>query len=434
SKGYTYGLQKIYEMVINNDPTYAYLLHSNSLVAQKMVMAHVFGHADFFKNNDWFAHTNRKMIDEMANHGSRVRKYIERYGLDEVEAFLDICLSLDNLIDYHAPFIKRHADPEELEKDADDVPVVARLEAKDYMRHYINPPQYIEEQERKLREEQKKKKEKFPIEPEKDVLLFLLHHAPLEAWQHDILGIVREEAYYFAPQGQTKIMNEGWASYWHSKIMTEKVLDDSEVIDYADMNAGLLATAPGQLNPYKLGVELFRDIEDRWNKGKFGKEYEACDDMVAKKNWNKELGLGREKIFQVRKLYNDITFIDTFLTPEFCVEQKLFTYAYDRNRGVYYIEDREFRKIKEKLLNGLTNFGQPRIYVEDANYGNRGELYLTHRFDGIELQIDYARDTLVNLFKIWKRPVNLQTVVNNKGVLLSFNGEKHIERTIQIKE
>src|SRR5512143_2826133 len=103
SKSYAYGLHRIYELVINTDPCYAYLLASNQPVDQKLVMAHVYGHADFFKRNLWFAHTNRKMLDEMANHASRMRSYVERYGLERVEDFLDACLSLENLLGLHAP-------------------------------------------------------------------------------------------------------------------------------------------------------------------------------------------------------------------------------------------------------------------------------------------------------------------------------------------
>src|SRR3989440_4201571 len=106
-KGYDYGLSKIYEMVINNDPCYAYLMRSNPDVDQKLVMAHVFGHNDFFKNNAYFAHTNRKMMDEMANHGARIRRYAEKFGEDEVENFLDRCMSIDDLIDVHATTIRR---------------------------------------------------------------------------------------------------------------------------------------------------------------------------------------------------------------------------------------------------------------------------------------------------------------------------------------
>ena len=107
AKGYRYGLQKIYEMVINNDPCYAYLLRCNQMVDQKLVMAHVYGHNDFFKNNIWFSQTNRKMMDEVANHGSRIRTHMERHGEETVENFIDSCLSLENLIDIYSPLIKR---------------------------------------------------------------------------------------------------------------------------------------------------------------------------------------------------------------------------------------------------------------------------------------------------------------------------------------
>ena len=120
--------------------------------------------------------------------------------------------------------------------------------------------------------------------------------------------------YYFAPQAQTKIMNEGWASFWHSRIMTTKALKDTELVDYADCHASTMGTQPGRINPYKLGIELYKHIEERWNKGQFGKEWDDCDDFAVKKRWDKQTGLGREKIFQVRKLYNDVTFIDEFLT------------------------------------------------------------------------------------------------------------------------
>src|SRR5690606_27270347 len=295
SRSYAYGLSKIYEMVINNDPTYAYLLAANHRVDQKLVMAHVCGHGDFFKHNFSFAHTNRKMVDEMANHASRVRRYMERHGPDDVERFLDRCLSLENLIDYNAPHIKRHRwEPLAEEEPARTEP--RKLPAKGYMDEYINPRPILEAERRRL-EEKQKRDEHFPARPERDVMLFLLEHAPLRNWERDVLGIVREEAYYFAPQGRTKIMNEGWASYWHSRIMTERVLEPSELIDYADHHSGTMAMQPGQLNPYKLGIELWRDIEDRWNRGRYGPDWEACDDFHARANWDTGEGKGQEKIF-----------------------------------------------------------------------------------------------------------------------------------------
>ena len=425
SKGYRYGLQKIYEMVINTDPCYAYLMKSNPLVDQKLVMAHVYAHCDFFKNNFYFAHTNRKMIDEMANHAIRVRRYIDQFGVEAVENFIDVCLSLENLIDYYAPYIKR--------RDSDGAPssprTVRKLKSKRYMDSFINPPEFMEAQQEKIDAERQDPRS-FPADPERDVLWFLLEHAPMEAWQHDLLSIIREEAYYFAPQGMTKIMNEGWATYWHSTMMTQKILEPSEVIDYAEHHSGTIANHPGRLNPYRMGVLLFMDIEKRWNKGQFGPEYENCDDVREKRQWDRKLGKGREKIFEVRKLYNDVTFIDTFLTEEFCREHQMFSFAYNAENKRYEIESRAFRMIKQRLLQSLTNLGQPIISVTEANYHNRGELLLAHKFEGTELDKNYVSDTLTNLHAIWKRPVHIQSSLENAPVLLSFDGKEFQEKPL----
>jgi len=431
-KSYAYGLHRIYEMVINNDPCYAYLLESNAPVDQKIVMAHVYAHSDFFKNNLWFAHTNRKMMDEMANHATRIRQFIDRHGLDEVEEFIDVCLSLDNLIDIHAPYVKRppETDPED-DQGEDEVRQPVRLPSKSYMDRFINPPEELRKEARRLADEAKSRKRKFPVEPQKDVLLFLLHHAPLDSWQQEILSIIREEAYYFAPQGMTKIMNEGWASYWHTTIMTQSgVMEPAEVVDYADHHSGTVAMSRHRINPYKIGMELFRDIEERWNMGRFGKEYEECEDRAAKARWDRQLGLGKEKIFEVRRVYNDVGFIDTFFTEEFCQRHKLFTYTFNERTGQYEIDSRDFRAIKQKLLFSLTNLGQPYIEVVDANFRNRGELYLKHRHEGVDLQMNYSRDTLANLHRIWTRPVHLETVLEGTRRLLTYDGRDHSMRKI----
>lgn len=428
SKGYEYGLSKIYEMVINTDPCYAYLMEGNMVVDQKLVMAHVFGHCDFFKNNKWFSHTNRKMMDRMANHATRIRRYIDHYGIETVEDFIDTCLSLENLIDRYSPYIKKDNIAQKVEEEASAPDYRLRVE-RDYMDKYINPPEFLQEQARKMQEEQKKAAN-FPERPERDVLNFLINFAPLQGWQQDVLSIIRDEAYYFAPQGMTKIMNEGWASYWHTKMMTQDIMNDSEVIDYADHHSGTVAMSPTSFNPYKVGIELFRHIEDRWNKGRFGKEWDECNDLATKKNWDLKTGLGREKIFEVRRDYNDVTFIDQFLTEDFCVENKMFVYKFDKKTNTYIMDTRDFPMIKKQLLFQLTNFGQPIIEVVDANFQNRGELLLTHLFEGIEMQPDYMNETMKNLFKIWKRPVVLATVFDKEGKLIRFDGENFEEKSI----
>jgi stage V sporulation protein R len=436
NKSYTWGLSKIYELVINTDPCYAYLQQGNEIVDQKLVMAHVYGHCDFFKNNMWFSKTNRKMLDQMANHATKIREFQDVIGVDVVEDFIDSCCSIDNLIDPFSVFVPKGGekkDPGAMSDrfssiiDAARAAPVHKFQSKDYMDKYVNPKTFMDEQEKKAKEDRDKSR-KFPANPERDILLFLINYAPLEPWQQEVLTIVRNEAYYFAPQAQTKIMNEGWASYWHSFLMTRHVLKDSEVIDFADHHAGTLGMSPGQINPYKIGIELFRDIEDRWNRGKFGPEYEECEDLDAKRQWDKNLGLGRQKIFEVRKLHNDVTFIDSFMNEEFCERLKLFTYAFNRRTGQYEIVDRDWRKVKRQLLFGLTNHGQPIITVEDANFENRGELLLGHKHEGIDLDYEKGVETLKNVHRIWQRPVHITTKYNSQTKLLSFDGKEIRER------
>ncbi len=426
SKGYEWGVSKIYELVINNDPAYAFLLRGNEFVAQKLVIAHVYAHVDFFKNNIWFSKTNRKMMNELANHATKVRRYIDRFGLEEVENFIDLCLSIEDLIDPVQPFAQRASRKTDRLQIADEKPVqVTRFEAKSYMDKFINPPEVLAK-ERKRLEEERKKARRFPSEDKKDILLFLLHYAPLEAWQLDILDIIRDEAYYFAPQRMTKIMNEGWASYWHSTLMSEQIASTAEIVDFADLHSGTMAGG-GALNPYKLGLDLYRDIEYRWNTGRHGKEWEECDDYEKKLHWDTGEMKGREKIFEVRKFYNDLMFIDEFLTEEFCEKHKLFVYEYNELSGRYEIDSRSHIKIKEKLTLMLANLGQPYIYVHNANYQNRGELLLIHRHQGIDLRDDWARDTLANIAKLWSRPVVLHTFYEGKPYMLRHDGKNFTE-------
>ncbi|TVQ88765.1 MAG: SpoVR family protein [Deltaproteobacteria bacterium] len=425
-KSYEYGLSKIYEMVINTDPSYAYLMDCNLPVDQKLVMAHVYGHVDFFKNNLWFQHTNRRMLDQMANHATVIRRIQERHGETEVERFIDLCLSIDNLIDPHAPHIKRTRDPlaeEDLEAAQLDGSIPKLRSDRRYMDKFINPPEFLESQRQKKADEVQKQ-QNFPNEPTRDVLAFLIDHAPLQRWQRTVLEILRDEAYYFAPQGQTKIMNEGWASFWHTRLMTRHILTDAEVIDFADHNAGTMAMQPGRLNPYKLGVELWRHIEDRWNKGQFGKAWLDCDDPRARAAWNTDAGLGNERIFQVRRTHNDVSFIDEFLTQDFCEAQGFFTTTFDERSGRWVMDSTEFGAIKKQLLDMLATKGTPRVYVTDGNAMNRGELLLEHAYEGLDLQLEWASQVLGNLSALWQRPVHLHTQLEGKPIALVHDGSE----------
>jgi stage V sporulation protein R len=269
-----------------------------------------------------------------------------------------------------------------------------------------------------------RKKERSLERPDRDILQFLLDFAPLEDWQRDVLEMVRYEAYYFAPQGMTKIMNEGWASFWHAKIMTEEVLHDCEIVDFADRHSGAMVMPPSGFNPYKIGIELFRDIERRWNMGQFGREWEDCQDLGVKESWNTNAGLGMEKIFQVRRDYNDVMFIDEFLTESFCKKHKLFVYRFNKRTNQFEVDNRDFSLIKKKFLFQITNLGQPIISVVDGDFNKKEELLLVHLHEGVDLQPSYMQATMENIYGIWKKPVHLATVMEGEGRIFTYDGSE----------
>lgn len=433
SKRDAYGMGRIYEMVINNDPCYAYLQESNAVSDQKLVMAHVYGHADFFQNNYWFSKTDRKMMNTMANHATRVQRHINKQGHETVEAFIDAALTIEHLIDPYSVF---SAAGEPAPRGDSAVFTPAKLPAKDYMDPFVNPRSEMETQRKRHEEKRKASKGRLPAKPTRDVLHFLMHHAPLDDWQIDILSIIRDEAYYFAPQGMTKIMNEGWASYWHSKLMTEHFVEASEIVDYAEQHSGVVHMPPGGFNPYKIGIEMFKDIERRWDKGRHGPAWDRLENLGERERFDDRSMRGREKIFEVRRIYNDVNFIDEFLTEEFVERHQMYRYKRDPQTGEMRVVSRDWKQVKQSLLFQITNMGQPFIHVLDANYQNRGELYLGHQWNGLDLDLAKAGDVLKALRTIWGRPVHIETRLDEERMLFSasepegqIKKEKISERT-----
>ena len=201
-----------------------------------------------------------------------------------------------------------------------------------------------------------------------------------------------------------------------------------EFSDYSLINGGVVAKNPQQLNPYQLGVTLFKSIEDRWNKGKFGYEYESCTNREEIANWDKNLGLGRDKIFEIRRTHNDVSFLTEFLTPEFAEKAGLYTIR-TNYQGYKIIDSKEAEEVRKALIPQFVNAGQPVIRVVDGNHGNRGELYLMHDYDGRELEYSEARETLRNLHKLWGRPVCIETEADtNAGhhrIMMRFDGQQN---------
>lgn len=404
---YDYGLSKIYELVINSNPCYAFLLEGNSLLQNKLVIAHVLAHCDFFKNNTYFAPTSRQMVETASNNAERIRHYEFLHGKVEVEEFLDSVLSIQEHIDPNV-FIKHHK-PEDKHGQGNEGQA-AKLQ-------HPTPYDDLFEMEKNDAEAQPKEQPKFPAAPEKDLLLFIAENTPqLQDWQRDVIHIVRNEMLYFLPQMQTKIMNEGWASYWHARILRELDLTEAEYVDFASLHSSVMSPSRSSVNPYFLGMKIFEDIERRWDN----------PTEEERRLFGRKGNEGRRKIFEVREIDNDVSFLRSYLTKELVEELDLYIYKLEGDE--WKVVEKDWEKIRDMLIASMTNFGNPVILVEDADFHRNRELFLQHSFEGVELDIEYAEKTLRHIYRLWGRTVHLETVVDNTRVVLSFDGEKNWTR------
>lgn len=396
---YDLGLSKIYELVINSDPCYAFLLDSNSLIQNKLIVAHVLAHCDFFKNNVRFQNTKRDMVESMAATAERIRKYEIQYGKHEVETFLDAVLAIEEHID---PSLMR--------------PKLAwSMEDVEYEEEVVNLSPYddlwdLDEKDKKKPEPVKRKK-KFPPQPEKDLLLFIESYSrELSDWQRDILTMMREEMLYFWPQLETKIMNEGWASFWHQRILREMDLTSGEALEFAKLNAGVVQPSRTGINPYYLGLKIFEDIEDRYNN--------PTEEM---KRRGVQPGSGREKMFEVREIESDISFLRNYLTKDLVMREDM--YLFQKQGKDYKIVDKAWENVRDQLVSMRVNGGFPYLTVTDGDYMKNGELYVKHGFEGIELDIKYLEKVMPYIHQLWGRSIHLETVIEGKGMLYTYDGK-----------
>ncbi len=272
---YDFNLSKIYELVINSNPCYAFLLKGNSLIQNKLIVAHVLAHCDFFKNNFRFSRTSRDMVESMSASAERIREYELKYGKEEVEQFLD-----------HVLAIQEHINPSLLD-------AYTRKRNGHSPLPKVGPYDDLWKLDGEEEPKQPSLSRRFPEQPEKDLLLFIMNHSRvLHDWHQDILTILREEMLYFWPQLETKIMNEGWASYWHIRIMRELDLTEAETIEFAKLNASVLQPSTTSINPYYLGLKMLEDIERRWD--------HPTEEEI--KRLGRKPGQGREKLFEIREL------------------------------------------------------------------------------------------------------------------------------------
>jgi spore cortex formation protein SpoVR/YcgB (stage V sporulation) len=398
-----------YELVINSDPCIAYLMEENSVTLQALVIAHAcFGHNSFFKGNYLF----REWTDASAiiNYILFARNYIteceERYGVDTVEALLDSCHALMNL------GVDRFRRPRPISAEQE---VQRQKEREEYLQKQVNDlwrtiPQKPQEAEEKYA--------RFPDEPQENLLYFIEKNAPLlEPWEREIVRIVRKIAVYYYPQRQTKVMNEGWATFWHYNLMhdlyDEDLITEGAILEFLNSHTSVIYQPPydspffSGINPYTLGFAIFSDIrrvcEDPTEEDKrFCPEYAGADWL--------------ETVHHAMANFKDESFILQFLTPKVIRDLKLFSILDDDSDSAIRVtaihDDEGYRRVREELA-GQYNVSKqdPDIQVyEVALRGDRSMRLQHQQQDRIPLDDDYAREVMKHVHGLWKFDVHLESL------------------------
>ncbi len=379
------GHSRIFEVVFPGNPGRAYLANTNTLDENTLVVAHVLGHADFAKNNFLFRRSQEqvgyRIVEQAASHAHQITSAIELHGQERVEAVLDAALSLEQYIDPHQG-LRRPRYPHYEDVAAPAAPAdsfQARFEA-------LGAPGASARELTAAR----RKRLPTPPHPEYDLLWFIANYAPdMEEWERDIFLAVREESFYFYPVFACQIMNEGWASFWHARLLRNAdFLPQQLYVEAAKTHSDVVRPYAGDrqvalsVNPYHLGFCM-------WEK------------IVEAEGLDRARGIMMED--------DDFSFIRNHLTEELAEELGLFEYAARRD-GQVSVEKRDLDALQEALLAPKFNFGGPRVHV--ANMRNDGTLELRHDYevDGRGLDLTRAQRVLGYLHRIWRRPVLLHTV------------------------
>ncbi|MFB5193233.1 SpoVR family protein, partial [Alicyclobacillus fastidiosus] len=414
---YDLGMSRIYELVINSDPCYAFLLDGNTLLQNKTVCAHVLAHCDFFKNNATFRYTSRDMVERMASSAERIRQYELKHGREAVEGLLDAGLALSEHVDASTDGRNARAKVKQQQyknRRGEYDPVFHSVD------HTSTPYDDLWAIGEAAEERRPKKPMVKPRAAQKDVMLFIIENSPvLEEWERDILSILREEMLYFWPQMETKIMNEGWATYWHLRIMRDMNLTDEEAVEFAKMHSGVVLPSRTSINPYHIGLAIWEDIEKRWDH----------PTQEERERDHREPGQGRAKMFEVREMENDVSFLRNYLTKQ--LVEDLDLYLYQKVGNDWRVVETDWEKVRDTIVASRVNGGIPVLYVEDGDYNRNGELYIKHEYEGVELDLKHLEKTMPYLHRVWGRNCHLHTVVEGREAIFSYDGKKTQRRFVK---
>jgi stage V sporulation protein R len=424
-----------YETVINTRPAISYYNDNNPDWMNVMIFYHVLGHIDFFQNNLYFRHTwdfdftgqalsDKRMIAKLRSEKGRWVDYI-----------IEFSRGIDNLVGYHKELAQLNRPRKNsLSKMLDyyfDVFLqsIKKIKINEYVKEIerynaclkeskeLGEKAFFSEVIRKYPEFDaifKKSIEQKPLQ-KLDVMQFLLEHSEFlkkekNGWMKPVIEVIRKTSLFFQPQIRTKIMNEGWASYWHEKLFLQDDRIEGHEVDFARTHAGVTSMPRVGLNPYALGLRLFYYIEDLADKGKYSIEFKRLLDAHDRHQFDADTGQGQDFLFNLRENYNDFMFINTFVDQDFVNQYKLFVAGrrLNQNRGVweYFVKSRSAESYRQMLLDTL--YHPPFIQV-DPEKTNNGNIYLVHAFEGKPLVKEFIANTMLGIEYLWGGPVQLET-------------------------
>jgi len=412
-----------YEVVVNGNPPRAFLMNNNTFAVQCLVIAHVYVHEDFAVRNRWFQAARDDIINYMFEANQRFVKYERRYGKDVVEMTIDAGHALQM---HSSPF-----DNETEEEKRERIYKQMRLELQPVDSEFSDITGGITQKDADidiaLRNQKiwRKLNLRTPVEPTEDLLRYLIDNSRiLEDWQKDILEVTRQEGRQFWPYTKTSYMNEGWATYFHEKIMfdlfEEGLLNQEEHGQYNHSNSLVKAMHRGQMNPYLIGSEIWKDVKTRWDKGQHGTDWENCEDLNEKENWDDKSMKGDEKLFGTCESYTNWFFMQEFLTPELVDHMDLYIFKFEETMStVDVVRTRHTAKqIRDLIIRSFAHSMIPKIEVKNGNHDNKGDLLLRHLHTGVDLDLKYAVETMKHIFNMWGRTVYLKTKVGEEDVAL----------------
>lgn len=425
-----------YEIVINSNPCIAYLMEENSMAMQILVLAHAaYGHNSFFKSNYLFkTWTNADaIIDYLLFAKNYIAECEERYGHDKVEAMLDACHALMNY------GVDRYKHPPKLSASEEKK---RQQERERYLQSQVNDLWRTIPQQKK---ENHKNHTRFVEEPQENILYFIEKNAPLlESWQREIVRIVRKIAQYFYPQRQTKVMNEGWATFWHYQIINDlydqNLINESYMIELIKSHTDVLMQPAfntphySGINPYTLGFNLYRDIR-RICENPTDEDREWFPD-IAKSDWLSTLD------FAMRN-YKDESIIRQYLSPHLIRQLRLFALLDDEEQRELEISDIHneagYRHIRTTLAEQYhLNNHEPNIQVYDVDVRGDRTLTLRHIQHQKRPLNKNTMEVLKHIYQLWQFPVRLQSFTTQGEKICDLlcpqaktttnEGEKHHEK------